>query len=311
MSGYIYEFDVYQGKNSKDNSKEFDLGGSVVKKLTTSLKEKGFIIYMDNLYTDPDLFEYLKSVGISAYGTVCPKRKYLPNLRKDKELKRGEFDCKFTKQGLGFFKWMDQVLVYLLSNYYGNEVSTMCRKLKDGKLVNILAPTIVKDYNAFMGWAERGDMLKAFYDRNHKSKKFWHPLFFGFLEIVLINAYVVYWEIYGRISLFDFKRHVTLGLLAKGKLPTKNKGRPRDSTTENSPFVTPPKCYKKKVSSVSNDIRLENRGAHWPEFVSRRGRCEFCASKKIQSKPYAKCVLCKVYLCINDKKNCFYEYHHV
>ena len=94
MSGYIYQFEVYQGKAFKSNndSKRYGLGGSVVKHLTESLKMKNFIIYMDNYFTSPELFEYLKSVGIYACGTIRLNCKNLPQLCKDKDLKRGEFD---------------------------------------------------------------------------------------------------------------------------------------------------------------------------------------------------------------------------
>ncbi|KAG8235246.1 hypothetical protein J437_LFUL014733 [Ladona fulva] len=65
-----------------------------------------------------------------------------------------------------------------------------------------------------------------------------------------------------------------------------------------------------KRSSVYNEIRFKDRGSHWPEFVEKRGRCVCCALSQIQSRPHSRCGLCKVYLCINEKKNCFYRYHY-
>lgn len=63
--------------------------------------------------------------------------------------------------------------------------------------------------------------------------------------------------------------------------------------------------------SVSSEIRLSNRGNHWPKFVERRGRCEICSKRNIQSRPQSMCSLCNVFLCINNNKKCFCDYHEI
>ncbi|GBO20200.1 Chimeric ERCC6-PGBD3 protein [Araneus ventricosus] len=121
MSGYMYEFEVYQGKDDSE-FKRFGLGGSVVQKLTKSLVNKNHIIMMDIFFSSVELYEYLKSVSIYACGTVQSNRKGLPSLAVDKALKRGDFDCRITDQGLSYFKWKDNRCVFFLSNYHGTEV---------------------------------------------------------------------------------------------------------------------------------------------------------------------------------------------
>ncbi|GBO08988.1 hypothetical protein AVEN_23389-1 [Araneus ventricosus] len=72
------------------------------------------------------------------------------------------------------------------------------------------------------------------------------------------------------MSSLEYKRCITKGLLTKSKPQPKRKGRPKSSGDEQT-F-----CAKKRRKgnlSVSNDVRLENRGCHWPTFVSNRGRC--------------------------------------
>ncbi|GBN19516.1 PiggyBac transposable element-derived protein 3 [Araneus ventricosus] len=102
MSGYMYEFEVYQGKDDSE-FKRIGLLGSVVQKLTKSLVNKNHIIMMDNFFSSVELYEYLKSVGIYACGTVQSNRKGLPSLAVDKALKRGDFDCRImTKDFLQF-----------------------------------------------------------------------------------------------------------------------------------------------------------------------------------------------------------------
>lgn len=56
MSGYIYEFHIYQGKSKDDMKEKFGLDGSVVTKLT-SLKRGNYIIMIDNYFTSVELFE--------------------------------------------------------------------------------------------------------------------------------------------------------------------------------------------------------------------------------------------------------------
>lgn len=68
---------------------------------------------------------------------------------------------------------------------------------------------------------------------------------------------------------------------------------------------------RRKGFSVSRDVRLSNRGVHWVKFADRRGRCEVCSMKDIQSKPNTLCSHCQVFLCMNEKKQCFVEYHEV
>lgn len=94
MSGYIYEFEVDQGKsqdtpNSKDR---FGLGGSVVDRLTQTLKGGGYVVVMDNYFTSVEL----KANNIFAYGTLHPNKKHLPKLQEDKEMKIGDFDYRST-----------------------------------------------------------------------------------------------------------------------------------------------------------------------------------------------------------------------
>lgn len=164
MSGYIYQFDVYQGKK-KDESAESSkrcksnvgLGGTVVQELTRSLVGKNHIIMMDNYFSSPLLFEQLKADSIYACGTVRSNQEGLPNLTSDKKMKRGNFYFRISDQGLFFVKWKDNRSVHFLSNYHENEECTVKRTLKDGKRIYVNALTVVQDYNEHMGGVDKAD----------------------------------------------------------------------------------------------------------------------------------------------------------
>ena len=72
VSGLIYDFDIYVGKQDDQNlSAEFGKVGAVVIKLTQNLpKQVGHKLFMDNLFTSINLFKYLKREGIWALGTM-------------------------------------------------------------------------------------------------------------------------------------------------------------------------------------------------------------------------------------------------
>jgi hypothetical protein len=118
-------------------------------------------------------------------------------------------------------------------------------------------------------------------------------------EIAFVNAYVIHCELYGQMSVLEFKRHIIQGLLVRGRLATKRRGRPKQEESN----VSPPN-KRRKGFPVTN-IRLQNKGAHWPQFVVQRERCEWCSMNKAQSTPHSCCSLCRVYLCMNEK-SCFY-----
>lgn len=183
------------------------------------------------------------------------------------------------------------------------------RKETDGTKNEVCAPTVVRDYSSHMGGVDKADMLRSLYDRDKRSKKWWHRLLFAFIDMTLVNSYVIYSEMHGKLPLLEYKCMVTQGLLTKATTCSKKRGRPK---TNSSPLAA--------SSSVHQQIREEkqdflwgrtdqNCGGHWPEFVKNRGRCELCAMRKLESRPHSKCSLCKVFLCANEKKNCFREYH--
>ncbi|XP_045134450.1 piggyBac transposable element-derived protein 2-like [Portunus trituberculatus] len=145
-----------------------------------------------------------------------------PNMRKefglgDKELKRGQFDYRSTPNGLTVYKWMDKKAVLMASNYHGIEATTVKRTEKDGKKAIVPCPQVVKDYNDNMGGVDKHDMLRQLYGTNRKSMKWWHRIFWGLLDMCIVNAYVVYKESHGSLPLLDFRRDLAQGLLTYSK----------------------------------------------------------------------------------------------
>ena len=105
------------------------------------------------------------------------------------------------------------------------------------------------------------------------------------------------------MSVPQFRRYVALSLVTSSHKPKVGRL-----------LRTPPLVAKKRRKakySVSRAIRLENRGAHWVHVVygDKRGRCEVCSQKNVESRPHSQCSMRKIFLCSNRSKNCFNEFH--
>ena len=310
MDGYLYKFNVYQGKNETETDPRmpnyFGLGDKVVYELTKSLYGGWHEVYFDNYFTSVPLAEFLLAHKVLCCGTIRKTKKYLPkDMTPDSKLKRGDFDYRVSKSGLTYYKWIDNKPVFLLSNFHGTLEDTVERTQKNGSSETISCPLAVKEYNSYMGGVDKADMLCAIYGISRKSKKWWHRIFFGSMDRSLCNAFVVYQKLVDPdIKLLDFRRLVAQGLLALGKPP--KVGRPLSVSTPG-----PSKKRKSIQYSVPSSTRKENVGVHLPFYCDKRGRCEVCASEKVESRSNIKCSYCQVSLCLNKERNCFVMYHDV
>lgn len=301
QNAYVATFDVYQGKNEelKQEFKEFGLGERVVLSLTKPEWNKWKIIYADNYFISISLLETLYLKKTLACGTIRSKRLGLPPMRDDKDMKRGDHDFRVSNTGIRVFKWKDNKIVHFASNFHGTEEVHVKRTQKDGTRMDVKCPSVVADYNKHMGGVDRADQLRSTYGVIRRSRKWWHRLFWGLLDIAFVNAYIIYNMQFEKISTLEFRRSICLGFMATNY---NNVGRKKSG-----PIVK----RRKYNYSVPDDIRLGNRGAHWVVFGNNRGRCEMCSSRAIQSRPQSKCSTCGIFLCCNHNKNCFLEYHEI
>ncbi|GFW15305.1 DDE_Tnp_1_7 domain-containing protein [Trichonephila clavipes] len=135
-----------------------------------------------------------------------------------------------------------------------------------------------------MGGVDKADMLHAPYDKNKRSKKWWHRLFFAMLEMAYVNSYVAYKELREKVSSLEYRRCVTEGLFPKSKAQPKRKRRCKSNNNEQV-FCTNKR--RKGNLSISDDIRVENHGCHWPTFVSNR--VQYVKLKKCHPLSAQKC----------------------
>ncbi|CAI6357072.1 unnamed protein product [Macrosiphum euphorbiae] len=132
------------------------------------------------------LMSYLKSNGIYACGTVNMTRKHLPQLKDNKSLKQGEYDWNTDQFSISIIKWKDKRSVSLLSNFHDpTDTDIVPTRAKDGTLTMIPCPKVLKDYNENMNCVDKLNQNKKSCQIDRKSQKWWHRIFFHFIDIAV------------------------------------------------------------------------------------------------------------------------------
>lgn len=294
ISGYLCDFEVYTGKDG-DRVQE-NLGATVVKKLTETLTGKNYHVYFDNYFTSVKLLEELAERNIYSCGTVRANRKGLPQLLQDKELSRGQSDWAVNGRNISCVKWKDKRVVQILSSIHNPSKNIQVnRREKDGTLKEVYCPEPIKEYRRCMGCVDRADMLKSCYEIDRKSKKWWHRLFWHFVDVTVVNSYILYRSSPNaeKLTMKFFRLRIISGLIGVTKKNTPGKKSvPRENRFK--PYVPP-------------EVRKSN-AVHMPVHGGSR-RCALCSTASQPHRTKWACNTCNVGLCLNAEKNCFLTYH--
>ena len=171
-------------------------------------------------------------------------------------------------------------------------------------------PAAVQEYNKSMGGVDLADMPIALYRTTIKSKRWYLKVLFHCVNIAKVNAWLLYRRHCdqqripkkSQMSLLKFTSSTALVLTKSGTIETpRSVGRPRSSGDDN-----PQSAKKRKVSTEVHigDIRHDNI-AHWPEFRPTKNKCRHC--KVGTGRVY--CKKCNLCLCLNNSRNCFFDFH--
>ncbi|KAJ8953531.1 hypothetical protein NQ314_007348 [Rhamnusium bicolor] len=154
-------------------------------------------------------------------GTVRSSRKNLPNnLKNDNKLTRGEWDWFTRREMLTCVKWKDKAVVTVLSTINApTESVPVGKREKAGTIIQINCSQTVNDYRRCMGDVDRADMLKSYYAIDRKSRKWWHRLFWHFIDTALVNSFIIYKQATENgLKLKDFRLEVISGLVSINRL---------------------------------------------------------------------------------------------
>jgi hypothetical protein len=166
--------------------------------------------------------------------------------------------------------------------------------------VYINRPLAIDDYNKFMNSVDKFDQLKVTYGIDRKSRKFWHRIFFYFLDAAVVNANILYGFLgLPKISTKDFRLSIVDGLTAEKIVELGIKSSIESPVTE-----------KKRKVQVSSEIR-KKESKHQAIRLESRRRCARCSTKEKQVRTAWLCSVCKVPLCLSKNRVCFQKYQLV
>ncbi|XP_066941424.1 piggyBac transposable element-derived protein 2-like [Macrobrachium rosenbergii] len=319
-NGLVYNFKIYAGNISPvPGQPDLKASGNIVLDLLQPIpKGMWHKVYFDNWFNSPLLQTTLWKQGFGSLGTVRLNRVSGCNMPSDTQMKhlgRGTSVLQVTQMDdveLRVVKWYDNKGVTRLSNFAALEPQRTIQRWnsKEKIYVDIACPSIIMIYNKFMGGVDLLDSLLALYRIGLRSKKWYHKFLWHFLDVMLIQAWLLYirdFDLSGapkkdKLPLLKFKLEVSDCLLLKGKVPGPKRGRPSVSVDD---------LYRAKakkgptVKIPAKPIRTDMIG-HFPEFAEKKGRCKYPGCTGICK---VFCCKCRVNLCFTPKSNCFRKFH--
>ncbi|XP_062615415.1 piggyBac transposable element-derived protein 4-like [Saccostrea cucullata] len=171
VTGYCLRLKLYPGKSetpASANGATYDL----VMDMMRGYFGQGYILYMDNYYSSPQLYTDLFVLGCGATGTLRVNRKGIPQRIKDK-------------------KYHDRKVVYLLSTIE-EAAKAPCGRVAPRTGTPIENPAIVNVYNKYMGGIDRSDQMVSYATFNARTLKWWKRVIFHVISLATLNAYLCY-----------------------------------------------------------------------------------------------------------------------
>ena len=156
--------------------------------LLSSLLGKGHIVYTDNFYSSPQLFQDLLDKSTLASGTVRKNRKNFPkNLDMATKLSRGESKFAYHKN-LTVCRWYDNKDVFCISTLLSDSLTTVKRRVVK-VAQDVTCPV---DYNKHMGGVDLANQAMCYYSVGKKSLKWWRRLFWRMHDQAITNAFILH-----------------------------------------------------------------------------------------------------------------------
>jgi hypothetical protein len=239
ISGMIYDFFLYTGKNSigKENC---SCEGTVLRLVKHLPKGQKFKLCFDNWFSTLALMLKMKELGILTSATLRANRSSKCPLDSDITLKkkgrRSSSHMVDANSAIIVMKWMDNRAVHLVSNYGTVAASTQVKRWDGTKKKHVMVdcPDIVKEYNAAMGGVDLADMLISLYRTPWKSKKWYLRVLVHCLDIAKVNAWLLYRRYADQLNipkgrqmrLCKFSSQIAHALLQRNKPVDRPVGRP-------------------------------------------------------------------------------------
>ncbi|KAJ8909953.1 hypothetical protein NQ315_004020 [Exocentrus adspersus] len=169
-SGYLINFEVYQGKNPRSNQEYEGYFGKATAPLVQMIEELGekrlfrYNFFVDNLFTSKNLMSTLKTNGYGTTGTIrenrIPRTCPLVTKKTMEKRERGDYLSTLDKEiGILYVRWKDNKVVTIGSTCFGVEPIRNVDRFskKESKTVAVPRPYLISQYNKSMGGTDQMD----------------------------------------------------------------------------------------------------------------------------------------------------------
>ncbi|XP_075210592.1 uncharacterized protein LOC142317942 [Lycorma delicatula] len=149
-----------------------------------------------------------------------------------------------------------------------------------------------------MNFVDKFDQLKTTYEIDHKSHKWWHRIFFYFIDAAVVNAFIIHKCLpVDRLLIKDFRREISFRLVSQTLVEARPGTSPSKSVAE--------KLVKRFKPNIPIQIR-ESGSNHQPKRSTRR--CALCNKKTAKTDILGlQCIM--YHFAWGNQKFCFQKYH--
>lgn len=302
FSGYLVDFSIYQGKEVDINDaygKAFGKCAAPLVRMLNDLEQVGkalpYHIYFDNLFTGMNLLVYLRDNNFHGTGTIrtnrVPQDCDVISVKEIKKKERGYYDHRVSNDNIIVVRWQDNAPVTVASTIHGVEPITSVKRYSQAekKIVMVKRPSLVMEYNKFMGGTDLMDENVNRYRVSIRSKKWWWPIFSWCLDTSILNAWYLYNMSHRpKMTQLEFKRAIAVHYLKTYGTEPQVGGRPALR-----PQSTP--GFAELQHDKLNHFVVQNEG-------NKKRRC---AGSDCKSIVRTSCKKCGIGLCIP----CFLPFH--
>ncbi|MCO5593609.1 hypothetical protein L7F22_047624 [Adiantum nelumboides] len=194
-----------------------ELSFHVVANLVKYFPRQGHHVFFDRYFTSVKLLEHLRSEGQGGTGTYVCNRKHFPGKEMLNLGKQARGTSRFAycrKQGVIACSWIDKKEIFFASNCFGMHKGEVTRMVADGKKMLVLCPDLAIEYNECKAGCDVFDSMVLGHGYGLQTTmhgwKWWHALFWGLMDSVFTNAWIIWKDLYGSVdtSRFDFMLHL-------------------------------------------------------------------------------------------------------
>ncbi len=217
-TGYMYQFELYQGATGgRGQVGELGMAAEVVLRLCDNIKGKNHKVFFDHFFCSISLLEKLKSQGIEATGT-CWANRLMGGQAKLKEKAtlteegRGASSVVTSEGNITVTWWLDSQVIHVASTYAGMYPQDAAKRWtkKEKKVIQILRPHVIKVYNTSMGGVDLLDQCVATYANRRKNLRWYFSIFFHFLDVTCVHAWILYRQKQAMTRIFLNLKHQLL-----------------------------------------------------------------------------------------------------